>query len=174
MLSENGLHELAYRVMNQRSQPGYGWWLDQGATTTWEEWNGNGSHNHPMFGGGISWFYRHIAGMNPDPDKPGYKHIIFKPVPAGDLTSAAYTNNTPYGTAAISWKSGKNSFLMDLTVPVGSAATIYIPATSAKNVTENGRKIKNNRNIVFSHMEPGYAVFNIKSGEYSFNSTDRP
>jgi alpha-L-rhamnosidase len=39
VLSENGMHELAYKIMNQRTQPGYGWWIEQGATTTWEQWD---------------------------------------------------------------------------------------------------------------------------------------
>ena len=132
VLSENGLNELAYRVMNQRTMPSFGWWIDQGATTTWEEWNGNGSRNHPMFGGGISWFYRYLAGMNPDPDKPGYRHIIFKPMPPKDVTFASYSNITPYGLAAISWKKDEGSMTIDLTVPVGSTATVWIPASGRK------------------------------------------
>ena len=135
VLSENGLNELAYRVMNQRTMPSYGWWIDQGATTTWEEWNGDGSRNHPMFGGGISWFYRYLAGMNPDPEKPGYKHIIFRPMPPEDITFASYSNLTPYGTAAISWKKDKESMTMDVTVPVGSTATVWVPAQSENDVT---------------------------------------
>ncbi len=79
VLSENGLHEMAYEAMNKRTQPGYGWWISQKATTTWEQWDGEGSRNHPMFGGGIVWFYRKLAGMNTDEDQPGYRHIIFRP-----------------------------------------------------------------------------------------------
>jgi alpha-L-rhamnosidase len=50
-----------------------------------------------MFGGGIVWFYRVLAGMNTDPSQPGYSNIIFKPQPAGDVTFASYANETPYG-----------------------------------------------------------------------------
>jgi alpha-L-rhamnosidase len=171
VLSENGLNELAYRVMNQRTMPSYGWWIDQGATTTWEEWNGDGSRNHPMFGGGISWFYRYLAGMNPDPDKPGYKHIVFRPMPPKDITYAFYSNLTPYGTAAISWRKDARSLIMDITVPVGCTATVFVPATSKKDVTENGKRIKQTDNVAFSHMINGYAVYQIASGKYSFRST---
>jgi alpha-L-rhamnosidase len=173
VLSENGLNELAYRVMNQRTMPSYGWWIDQGATTTWEEWNGNGSRNHPMFGGGISWFYRYLAGMNPDQDKPGYKHIVFKPMPPKDIKFASYSNITPYGMAAIRWKKDEGSMTIDLTVPVGSTATVWIPASSENDVSENGNRISKSETISFLQMKDGYAIYNIASGEYRFRSVLR-
>ena len=170
VLSENGLHELAYKVMNQRTEPGYGWWIEQGATTTWEQWDGSNSRNHPMFGGGITWFYRKLAGMNADPEQPGYRHIIFKPQPAGDITFATYSNLTPYGTAGINWKKENGKFMMNITVSAGCTATCYIPASTVDNIKENGKKIKCTKYINFQGMEYGYAVYKINSGEYKFAS----
>ncbi len=170
VLTENGLNELAYRVMNQKTMPSYGWWITQGATTTWEEWNGDGSRNHPMFGGGISWFYRYLAGMNPDPEKPGYKHIFFRPYPADSIAFASYSNLTPYGTAAITWKKENGSLLTEVTVPAGSTATVCLPARSAKYVKEGGKRIGNSENLSFDHFKDGYVYFNVSSGKYSFKS----
>jgi len=60
---------------------------------------------------------------------------------------------------------------MDVKVPVGSTATVYIPAGSAGEIRENGSAIKkNNKNITFSGMEDNYAVFRINSGSYLFSS----
>ena len=171
VLAENGLNELAFKVMNQHTKPGYGWWIDQGATTTWEEWDGKGSRNHPMFGGGITWFYRKLAGMNIDPQRPGYRNIIFRPQPAGDIKYASYSNLTPYGTASISWKNENGVFLMDISVPVGSSATVYVTASKADQITESGERIKKSENITFKRMEDGYAVYNVSSGNYEFKST---
>ncbi|MBN1790538.1 MAG: family 78 glycoside hydrolase catalytic domain [Bacteroidales bacterium] len=170
VLSENGLHELAFEAMNKKTQPGYGWWIEQGATTTWERWDGGGSRNHPMFGGGIVWFYRVLAGMNTDPLKPGYQNIIFKPQPAGDVTFASYSNETPYGLAAIYWKKTACTFKLDISVPVGSTATVYVPASGVKSVTESGKEIKAKSSVTYQKMENGYAVFIVGSGNYSFNS----
>lgn len=170
VLSENGLHDLAFEAMNKKTQPSYGWWIDQGATTTWEAWNGDGSRNHPMFGGGIVWFYRVLAGMNVDPEKPGYQNIIFKPQPAGDVTFASYSNETPNGNAAVSWEKNVGSFKLEIKVPVGSTATVYVPASNAENVTENGKKIKDKSVISFQRMESEYAIYTVGSGDYSFNS----
>lgn len=170
VLSENGLHDMAFEAMNKRTQPGYGWWIDQGATTTWEQWDGSGSRNHPMFGGGLVWFYRVLAGMNTDPLQPGYRNIIFKPQPAGDVTFASYSNETPNGTAGINWKKEQNRFHLGVQVPVGSTATVYVPAATAGAVTESGKKIKGNSPVHFQKMDNGYAVFTVGSGSYSFES----
>lgn len=169
VLSENGMHETAYNAMTKRSMPSYGWWLDQGATTTWEEWDKPGSGNHPMFGGGIVWFYRYLAGMNTDPDVPGYHNIIFKPQPAGNLTSCSYSNMTQYGQASIDWKKGNGRFNMNIVVPVGSHATVFVPASSQDKVTESGKKITG-QDIAFKSSENGYMVYSVPSGKYSFES----
>ncbi len=170
VLSENGLHELAYKIMNQRTMPGYGWWIEQGATTTWEQWNGSGSRNHPMFGGGLVWFYRKLAGMNADPCQPGYRHIIFRPQIATGIEYASYSNDTPYGTAGIGWHKQDGRLIVDITVPVGAEASVYIPAFSEKEIKENGKKIKQSRHINFLKMDGGYAVYKVRSGNYSFET----
>jgi alpha-L-rhamnosidase len=171
VLSDNGLNELAYEAMNKRTQPGYGWWIEQGATTTWEQWNGEGSRNHPMFGGGIVWFYRKLAGMNADPDFPGYKKIIFKPVPAREVTFASYSNLIPFGQASVRWEKKEKKFIMEISVPVGCTATVYIPASTEKGITESGKPVENNKEISLSGFGDGYARLSTGSGKYVFESS---
>ena len=170
VLTENGMHDIAYEAMNKRTMPSYGWWLDQGATTSWEEWDRPGSGNHPMFGGGIVWFYRKLAGMNTDPEDPGYHHIIFRPEPAGDLTSCSYSNLTQFGNASVDWKKENGKFILNITVPVGSSATVYVPSSSGKDVTEGGKKISGKSQVNFKAQEDGYAVYTVPSGKYFFQS----
>ncbi|HEY4655943.1 MAG TPA: family 78 glycoside hydrolase catalytic domain [Cyclobacteriaceae bacterium] len=172
VLSENGLHDLAFEAMNKKTQPSYGWWIEQGATTTWEHWNGRGSRNHPMFGGGIVWFYRVLAGMNTDPAQPGYRNIIFNPRPAGDVTSASYSNKTPYGTAGIKWEKTAEQFRINIEVPVGSTATVYVPASKQSDVTEGGKKVDDP--VRFERIENGYAIYSVGSGNYSFATNILP
>jgi alpha-L-rhamnosidase len=123
-----------------------------------------------MFGGGIVWFYRVLAGMNADPEKPGYRHIIFRPQPAADLTYASYSYITPYGPASIEWKKEPESFKVEIKVPVSSTSTVYIPASQAAKILENGKKIKNSPQLNFLRMEGKYAVIQTGSGNYSFTS----
>ncbi len=168
ILAEHGMQDLAYEVMNQRSEPSYGHWLELGSTTTREQWSTGGSHNHPMFGGGFVWFYRKLAGMNADPEMPGYRHIIFRPQPVNELTYVTYTNNTSYGMAGITWKNENEKFTMSITVPVGSEATIHVPANDDQKVLESGKNILEVPDIQFIERQNNYLICKVGSGVYEF------
>ncbi len=129
VLSDNGLNDLAYEIMATDKFPSFGDWLAQGSTTMWETWNGKMSRNHPMFGGCLTWFSETLAGINIDENAPGYKHIIIRPVLASKLESVTWSAKTPYGIvrSAVKHKDGKGT--LDVTVPVGSTATVYIPGS---------------------------------------------
>lgn len=170
VLTENGLHELAYEAMNKREEPGYGHWLELGSTTTREHWSTSGSHNHPMFGGGLVWYYRKLAGMNADPNEPGYKHIIFKPQPAGDLSFVKYFNETSYGKAGIHWENKDGKFSMQVEVPVGCKASVYVPLFKGKTVLENGKPASGSAGITAIEEKDGYQLFTVNSGVYNFVS----
>jgi alpha-L-rhamnosidase len=171
VLTEYGMHDLAYEAMNKRTMPSYGWWIEQGATTTWEHWNGSSSRNHPMFGGGLVWFYRKLAGMSTDEKLPGYRNIIFHPQPAGDVNFVTYSNLTPYGNAGIRWEKNNGQFIMDVTVPVGSTAVVFVPANDLKTIRESGEKISTkSKEIVYMGMDGDYALYTVRSGEYHFVS----
>jgi len=170
VLSENGMHDLAYEAMNKRTQPSFGWWIDQGATTTWEQWNGDNSRNHPMFGGSLVWLYRKLAGMNADPEAPGYRHIIFRPQPIADLSFVRYFTQTSYGEAGISWKKDDQQFSMKVMVPIGCEATVYVPLWKGKEISENGRPITGSDELRFIEEKEGCRVFKVKSGSYQFLS----
>jgi len=167
VLAENGLNELAYEAMNKRDFPSFGLWIEQGATTTWEQWDGKNSRNHPMFGGALSWFYRKVAGFNVDEGQPGYKHIIIRPIVPRDLTFASYSLRTLLGEASVSWKKAQGAFLMDVVVPVGSTATLYLPASEGQAITENGKPVNKAKGVKAAGTEDGYAVFTVESGRYS-------
>ena len=115
VLAEHGLNQEAYEALNKRTEPSFGHRIELGSTTSREKWDTTGSHNHPMFGGGLVWFYRNLAGMQADPWEPGYRHMIFKPQPVDELEYVTYSNRTPYGEGGITWKNSEGSFSMDVT-----------------------------------------------------------
>jgi len=126
--------------------------------------------NLDMFGGGIVWLYRKLAGMNSDENDTGYRHIIFNPQPAGDVSYVSYSNLTPFGISGITWKNENSKFIMNVNVPVGLHATVYVPASGREDVIENGKKIKKTSDVKFVRMEDDYAVYNIGAGDFSFES----
>jgi len=127
VLSQYGLADLGYKVMTQSTYPSFGHWIDRGATTMWECWDGSNSHNHPMFGGGLVWLYRGLAGINYDPEQPGFRHVIVRPTIVAGLEYVSYTKNTPYGKVSSRVTNTFDDRSIDVTVPVGSTATVYLP-----------------------------------------------
>ena len=125
MLVKHGHADLAYEIMNKKDYPSFGWWIEQGATVTWEQWNGEFSHNHPFMGGGIRWFYRDLAGL--EPTQPGYRTFEIRPTLVNGLDWVKFSKDCPYGRININWKVTGNDFTLKCTVPVGTTATVYIP-----------------------------------------------
>ncbi len=168
VLADHGLNQLAFEAMDKRTEPSFGHWIELGSTTTRENWNEDGSHNHPMFGGGLVWLYRNLAGMQADPLEPGYRHIIFKPQPIDELEYVTYTNNTPYGEGGITWRNEEGRFTMKLTVPVSTYATVHVPATDLSRIKEGDQSIDQALGVKFKEMKDGYALFEVESGSYRF------
>ncbi|MHB8899126.1 MAG: glycoside hydrolase family 78 protein [Thermoguttaceae bacterium] len=162
-LSQNGHHELACRILNQKTPPSYGDWVEKGATTLWEDWQGISSLNHIMFGDVVAWFYQQLAGINADPDRPGFKHVIIRPRPAAGLDHVTASTESMYGTIRSAWKKGPGgSFTLDVTLPPNTTGTVYVPAASQAHVKADGAR--------FHRIEAGSAVYEIQSGSYRFET----
>lgn len=169
VLSENRRHDVAYRLATQTTQPSYGWWVEQGATTLWEVWNGSASRNHIMYGDISAWFYRQLAGIQVDPENPGFKQFTIRPQPVGDLAWVAARHDSPYGRIVSSWRIERDALAMDVTIPTNTTATIHIPA-AVGDITESGTPVSRAEGVSFLRSENGRAVFRIESGSYRFVS----
>lgn len=154
-LSMNGMGDLAYTIMDQKDFPSYGWWMEQGATTLWESWNGDASRNHPMFGGALTWYSRVLAGVDTDPDAPGFKHVIIRPIPSPQLNDVHYSTDTPYGHLSSHVSHDGKTVQVEVTVPAGSSATVYVPK-SLDAVTCNPLS---DDSYTAYEASPGYHVF---------------
>ena len=166
ILTEMGRVDLAFTIMNQRDFPSFGHYiLGKGATTLWEDWHGQSSHSHPMYGSVIRWFYKVLAGINPDPIHPGFKHIILRPTPCGDLTFVRAEYNSLYGPVKSEWKITKNTFKLDIEIPANTSATVLIPATRSENVS-----VKNSQNVTSAGFENNRVAYEVGSGKHTFFS----
>ena len=165
VLSDNGRADLCYTIASQKDYPSWGYMVEQGATTIWELWNGNtadpamNSGNHVMLIGDlVVWFYEYLAGIAPA--SPGFKTIVMKPMPVGDLTFVKATHNSPYGLISSEWHKDGNKFDWQIEIPANTTATVYVPATSLDAVKVKGVKA--------SRFENGRAIFELGSGNYHF------
>ncbi|MDR3692236.1 MAG: family 78 glycoside hydrolase catalytic domain [Fimbriimonas sp.] len=129
VLSEGGRTDLAYKLVARKEIPGWGYWMEQGATTLWEDWKGESSLNHIMFGDVSNWFIQWIAGIGLDPQSPGFRHIVIHPQPVGDLTWAKATHASPDGLIESSWRREGNRFKLSVTIPPNCTATIILPGS---------------------------------------------
>jgi alpha-L-rhamnosidase len=169
VLNDNGRPDLVYTIASQKEYPGWGYMIENGATTIWELWNGNtadptmNSGNHVMLiGDYVVWLYEDLAGIKSDPQSPGFKHIIMKPTPVGDLTFVKATHESPYGLIGSEWHRDGKKFDWQIEIPANTTATVYAPAASHDAVKINGAKPL--------RFENGRAIFELGSGKYHFVS----
>ena len=129
------------------------------------------SGNHVMLVGDLGiWLYEDLAGIKPDPERPGFKHIVMRPEPVGDLRFVKASHRSSYGLIASSWQREGDHFGWQIAVPVNTTATIYLPAREADSVTENGMPAGQSKGVKFLKMEQDRAVFSVGSGNYRFES----
>jgi alpha-L-rhamnosidase len=83
--------------------------------------------------------YAAIVGLDIDPDKPGYKHIIIRPNVGGGLQHASGKLRSVHGTIESAWRIDGNMFRLDLTIPPNTTATVHIPFANEVREIEAGR-----------------------------------
>jgi alpha-L-rhamnosidase len=168
---EQNRNDISYSIANQRTFPGWGNMLANGATTLYESWQYPDtvySQNHPMFGSISEWFYKSLLGINAL--APGFTKFEIKPQPAGDLTWAKGHYDAVVGRISSEWEIEGTHFKLKVTVPANTQAKIYVPTLSEKNILENGKPVNESLGLKFIEMQAGYAVFEAVAGEYLFES----
>jgi len=140
-LTENGRADLAYAIATQRTYPGWGHWIEQGATTLWESWSGDTSLNHHMFSDVSAWFYKGLAGINPDESAPGFKHVVIRPNPVSGLEWVRASHESMYGTVSSEWRVDEDRFELRVRIPVNCTATVVMRGEYCLSVTESGRPV---------------------------------
>ena len=130
-LCENSYSDTAYRVAIQDSYPSWGWWVKNGATTLLENWKLDAtrdiSDNHMMFGEIGAWFYKGLAGIYPDSEQPGFKHINLRPYFPDGLEEFSAHHTSPYGEIISGWSTKGGKVIYQVTIPANSSATLTLP-----------------------------------------------
>lgn len=165
-------NDVAYTIANQRNFPSWGNMIANGATTLYENWQYPtvvDSQNHPMFGSISEWFYRSLLGINTL--APGFTTFEIKPQPTGDLTWAKGHYNAITGRIACEWKIEKTRFKLKISVPANTIAMVYVPSLKDKTILEGGQEAAQTKGLLFKEYKDHYAVFEVQSGNYEFEST---
>ncbi len=125
-LSQNGLTQQVFDIVNSREFPGWGFMIDRGATTLWETWRESDnvySNCHPMFGSVSEWFYRWLGGIRQDENSTGFKKFCINPQTPEGLTYVKTSYKTPFGYIRSDWeKTASGGTKYTITVPKGTKA----------------------------------------------------
>lgn len=131
---------------------------------------GMDAFNHRGFVGVGEWIVRFILGIEPDEDRPGYKHFIIHPRLTEGLTYAKGSYDSIRGRIGVSWRREPESFRLDATIPPNTSATVYVPAAQAADVSEGDRRASAARGVQFLRMDGDCAAFLVRAGSYRFRS----
>ena len=184
VLSRFGYLEDAYMLLNRENYPSWLYPVKQGATTIWERWDGikpdgsfqdksMNSFNHYAYGAIGEWMYRVMAGIEIDPEAPGYKHILIQPQPGDGFTSVTAYHTTMYGKVSSAWESENASFQLTVEVPPNTRATVRLPRAQLADVMESGHPISHADGIRAARQDGGAVVVEVGSGRYEFATGQR-
>ncbi len=133
--TKNNRPEFIYSLLKKKSYPGYLHMLENGATTTWEHWNGARSRIHNCYNGVGQWFYQSVGGIRQIDGKTAYSEFLIDPqIPAG-ITWAKTRIETPKGLVRVHWEIIGSKMKMDVEIPVGSIAKISCPHNASVRIS---------------------------------------
>ena len=153
-LTENGMTDIAYDLLFQRSNPSWFYSILNGATTIWERWNsytaehgmgprGMNSFNHYAYGCVCQWLWETAAGIAADPSRPGFRHIIMRPMPDRRLGHLNAIYPSAAGLIKSAWHYDGDRWIWKFTIPKGVTATVVLPGkTEAREYGSGTHKIK--------------------------------
>ncbi len=177
VLTEVGRADVGYQIAAQRDRPSWGYMVDKGATTIWERWDTdtqdggmNGESQKILSGNFEAWCYQTLAGINYDPERPGFKHIVLRPHPVGDLRWARASHTSMYGPIVSDWQLVDGRFQWKIVVPPGTTATATVPTAQPESVLESGGPARKAPGVKPLEASVERAPFELEPGTYRFEA----
>ena len=126
MLAHYGHNDIVWKMACQTDYPSYGYFVENGCTTTPELWDMRYSQNHCMLDHIEEWFYTHLAGIQNT--GTGYDTVTLCPYVPADLDSLQASVETSHGVIRSAYqRKADGTINFEFDVPHGSRATILLP-----------------------------------------------
>ena len=93
------------------------------------------SFNHYAYGAIGEWMYRAMAGIEADPEQPGFKRAVLYPRIGGRLKYVEGNYHSIYGDVCVKWEIQGEQVILTVQIPVNTTAEIRLD--QAKTVVEN-------------------------------------
>lgn len=155
ILTENGMSDMAYKLLLNEEYPGWLREIKLGATTIWERWNSllddgkisgisMNSMNHYSYGAVLEWVFRHVAGINVLEESAGAREISISPVLNWELRCVKACYDSAAGKYEVRWcLLDYDKVKINIIIPFGCKAKVTLPLSDT-------------------------ASFELKTGEYEY------
>lgn len=180
-LTDNGCHDIAFRIMTADTYPSY-YSLMEGDTTFSEHWSkkwpdfylggsgsrlvkggGDVSHCHPMYGSVCAWLYERVAGL--DLTELYRKKVVIRPYFTDCLTWGNADKLTAYGKVSVEWKQEEDGLILKAEIPQGLTGEVELPSSYKRMQNQVTGEI-------YQTCEPGYFRFQLPAGTWRIQATD--
>lgn len=161
-------HDLIFNFASKKSYPSWGYMLANGATATWEHWEGIRSRIHNCYNNIGSWFIQGLVGIRPDPEIPGFKNFIIKPAFIDNLDYAKGSHSSLYGQIESSWKRKGKALILEILIPANTTAVVHLPAKTEADLSVNENSLENEKHVTLLSIEKEEARISVLSGRYIF------
>lgn len=135
VLAEHGYAESAFRIFTQDQFPGWCRWVRNGETTLLEDFAGNFSHCHIMYGDLSAWMMQYAAGLEPDWNRPGFREVVLKPCAISSLNSMSAWYDSVYGRISIEWERTREGVVYSARIPDGVPGILQLPGENGISFT---------------------------------------
>ena len=117
VLLDNGCENEAYELLTSHKLGSFGYMMDMGATTLYETWSGDSSHDHPMLGASSEYLFTKILGITQPSDSCGYKDLLIAPKIPEKLQRAEGKVRIPSGDVEVSFLKSEGKIHFEISVP---------------------------------------------------------
>ena len=135
-LTKIGAADLAGKVLLNPEVPGWLYQVKQGATTIWERWDAlapdgsiydpeMNSYNHYAYGAVCQWLFEGVAGIVPDPVKPGFDRVTLNPQIIPALSPIAASHDCRHGRIEAGWSITGQTVTYRVVLPPGTEGLLH-------------------------------------------------
>lgn len=143
VLFEKGNGDLAAQLLVNDGCQGFEHWRRNGATTFHEYWDSDRSrsHNHPMFGAAVAYFFEHLLGIGQRENTVGYTSLVIEPKgynKFGEMEGSILTSD---GRVSVGYTHKNNKVEFRITIPEKTKAVfkngdVITELHSGENIVE--------------------------------------
>jgi len=166
--------DLLFTMASKDTYPSWGLMRRNGLTAIAESWVMDNSLCHSSYLYVGTWFIEGLAGIKTDLDHPGFKRFVLKPGVIDDpsMRWVKAHHDCIYGRIVSNWRVDDDRVLtFNVAVPPNTMATLYLPTSDDKMITESGDKLASAGGLKHLRTDNGHAAIELTPGNYEFKSS---